>query len=198
VVEGGAGQRSPSSSRSCRLKPSWRVTALIRAGIHAAEVVAAATGDDEDNLVVSMLARFEFGVRRVVGRVNNPKNAWLYNPDMGVDVAIDQPDLMAKLIAEEMSLGDMLLLLKLRRGEYTLVEEKLSPGSQALGVAIKDMALPETCVIAAVIRQGKVLTPRGQMQFEAGDEVLAVVDNTSLATLRQLLAPNLGPKPKGS
>jgi trk system potassium uptake protein TrkA len=74
-------------------------------------VVAAVTGDDEDNLVIATLARFEFSVRRVIARVNNPRNAWLYTPAMGVDAALNQADLMAKLIAEEMSLGDMMILV---------------------------------------------------------------------------------------
>ena len=96
-----------------------------------ADVVAAVTSDDEDNLVVSTISRFEFGVRRVIARVNDPDNAWLFTRDMGVDVALNQADLMAKLIAEEMSIGDMVTLLKLRRGQYSLVEVKVAPGSTA-------------------------------------------------------------------
>ena len=91
---------------------------LAGAGIRSANVVAAVTGDDEDNLVVSTLARFEFDVPRIIARVNSPKNAWLFTPQMGVDVAINQADLMARLIAEEMSLGDMMTLIKLRKGQY--------------------------------------------------------------------------------
>src|SRR5574341_1251673 len=118
------------------------------------------TADDEANLVITSLARFEFNVPRVIARVNDPRNAWMFNSEMGVDVALNQADLMAKLIAEEMSLGDMMTLLKLRRGEYALVEEKLRPVSKALGIPLKDMNLPMTCVIAAVIRKGSLLIPR--------------------------------------
>ena len=164
-------------------------TVLEAAGIKRAQVLAAVTAEDEANLVATSLARFEFNVPRVIARVNDPRNAWMFTAEMGVDVALNQADIFAKLIAEEMSLGDMMTLLKLRRGEYSLVEEKLRAGSKALDVPLKDMPLPETCVIAAVIRQGKVLIPRGNMVFEAADEVLAVVDNASVEALKAWLSP---------
>ena len=160
---------------------------LEAAEIRRAKVVAAVTAEDETNLVITSLARFEFNVPRIIARVNDPRNAWMFNAEMGVDVALNQADVMAKLIAEEMSLGDMMTLLKLRRGEYSLVEEKLRPASKALGTQLKAMRLPETCVIAAVIRKGKLLIPRGDMVFEAGDEVLAVVDTSASEELRTLL-----------
>jgi trk system potassium uptake protein TrkA len=162
---------------------------LEKAGIEEADVLAAVTGEDETNLVVTTLGRFEYHVPRTIARVNNPKNAWLFNEDMGVDVSLNQTDMLAKLIEEEMSLGDMVTLLKLRRGEYSVVEEKLPPGSKILGTPLKDLPLPETCVIAAVIRGGKVVIPRGNMLFEEDDEVLAVVDNKALGELRDLFAP---------
>jgi trk system potassium uptake protein TrkA len=162
---------------------------LEMADIRRARVLAAVTGEDETNLVITTLARFEFNVPRVIARVNNPKNVWLFTKEMGVDVALNQADILTKLIMEEMSLGDMMVLLKLRRGEYSLVEEKLPPHSQFLQAPLKDLPLPETCVIAAVIRQGRVLAPRGNMKFEAGDEVLAVVSNDFLLALKQLFAP---------
>ncbi len=161
---------------------------LEAADIHRAKVLAAVTVEDEANLVITTLARFEFGVPRIIARVNNPKNAWMFGPEMGVDVALNQADILAKLIAEEMSLGDMMTLLKLRRGEYSLVEEKLPPGSALLAAPLKDLHLPEKCVIAAVLRRGQVMIPRGDMRFEAGDEVLAVVDNASMGNLRRLFS----------
>ena len=164
-------------------------SALESAGIHQAQVLAAVTGEDEANLVATTLARFEFNVPRTIARVNNPKNAWLFTPEMGVDVGLNQTDILAGLIVEEMSLGDMMTLLKLRRGEFSLVEEKLPPGSQFLGRPLKDLPLPATCVIAAVIRSGQVLIPRGNMQFEVGDEVLAVTDARSLPVLKELFRP---------
>ena len=162
---------------------------LEEAGIEHAEALAAVTGEDETNLVATTLARFEYHVPRTIARVNNPKNAWLFTPEMGVDVSLSQTDILAKMIAEEMSMGDMVTLLKLRRGEYSVVEEKLPPGSKVLGVPLRDLPIPETCVIAAVIRGGKVLTPRGNMIFEVEDEILAVVDNKSQGELRDLFAP---------
>ena len=106
---------------------------LETAGIHQADVVAAVTGTDETNLVIASLARFEFGVQRIIARVNDPVNAWIFTPKMGVDVALNQADLLAHLIAEEMSVGEMMTLLKLRKGEYSLVEEKVHPSSTASG-----------------------------------------------------------------
>jgi trk system potassium uptake protein TrkA len=160
---------------------------LERAGIRRADVVAAVTGDDEDNLVIATLARSEFSVRRVIARVNNPRNAWLYTPAMGVDAALNQADLMAKLIAEEMSLGDMMILVKLRRGEVSLVEERIEAGSAADGSAVRDLPLPDGCTLAAVIRQGEVLAPRGDTVLKAGDELIAVARADQQARLSALL-----------
>ena len=133
--------------------------------------------------------RFEFNVPRTIARVNNPKNAWLFTPEMGVDVSVNQTDILVKLIFEEMSMGDMMTLLKLRRGEYSLVEEKLPPGSKVIDIPLRELPLPKACTIAAVIRQGKVLTPRGDMIFKEDDEILAVVDNKSKQALMELFAP---------
>jgi trk system potassium uptake protein len=160
---------------------------LEAAGIRQAKVLAAVRAEDEANLVITSLARFEFNVPRTIARINDPDNAWMFNAEMGVDVALNQADILAKLIAEEMSLGDMMTLLKLRRGQYSLVEEKLRGSSRALGIPLKDMRLPPTCVIAAVIRKGQILIPRGDLTFQAEDEILAVVDDGSLETLRDYL-----------
>ena len=162
---------------------------LEAAAIHRANVVAAVTGSDETNLVVCSLARQEFKVPRVIARVNNPKNAWLYTPEMGVDVALNQADLLAHLIAEEMSLGDMMTLLKLRKGLYSLVEEKVAPNSAAIGKALRDLAIPPRCVLAAVIRKGELIVPRGDMVLQAADEVLAVVHSAEKSQLAALLGP---------
>ena len=161
---------------------------LEAAGIRSTQVLAAVTGDDEANLVITTLARFEFNTPRTIARVNNPKNTWLFSPEMGVDVALNQTDILTGLILEEMSTGDMMTLLKLRRGKFSLVEEKLPPLSNVLGIPLRDLRLPATCVIAAVIRDGEVITPRGNLEFEEGDEVLAVVDDQSMDDLHELFA----------
>jgi len=163
---------------------------LEAAGIHRANVVAAVTGSDETNLVVCSLAHLEFKVPRVIGRVNNPKNAWLYTPEMGVDVALNQADLLAHLIAEEMSLGDMMTLLKLRKGLYSLIEEKVAPNSAANGKAVRDLNFPQRCVLAAVIRKGELIVPRGDTVFQTADEVLAVVHSAEIPQLAAILGPS--------
>ena len=151
-------------------------------------MVAAVTGFDETNLRVTHLARFEFRVPRIIGRVNSPKNAWLFTPEMGVDVAINQADMMAHLIAEEMSLGDMMTLMKLRKGQYSLVEEKVHPTALAVGKAIRDLKLPTECVLAAVIRKGELIIPRGDVILQPADEILAVVHSNEITALAKLLA----------
>jgi trk system potassium uptake protein TrkA len=160
---------------------------LDMAGIKKADVVAAVTGSDETNLVVCSLARQEFNCPRVIARVNNPKNAWLYTPEMGVDVALNQADLLAHLILEEMSLGDMMTLLKLRKGLYSLVEQKVQPNSTANGKAVKDLNVPPRCVLAAIIRKGELLVPRGDTILQSADEVLAVVHSTEKPQLAAIL-----------
>ena len=162
---------------------------LEAAGVMKANVLAAVTGSDETNLVISSLARFEFRVPRVIGRVNNPKNAWLFTREMGVDVALNQADILARLVAEEMSLGDMMTLLKLRRGEYSLIEEKVHPLSPAAHKALRDLVLPAECTITAIIRRGQLLIPHGDTLLEPADEVLALVHHSQLGGLAALLGP---------
>jgi trk system potassium uptake protein len=162
---------------------------LKQAGLEKANVLVACTNDDAANLVLCYLARTVFKVRRTVARINNPRNAWLFDKNFHVDETINQADVMAHLIQEEMSLGDMMTLLKLRRGRYSLVEEKVPPGAKAIGVAIKDLGLPDQCVIAAIIRKGQVTLPRGTIAFEEGDEVLAVTDDEGAKQLAILLEP---------
>jgi trk system potassium uptake protein TrkA len=161
---------------------------LEAAGIRTANVVAAVTGADEINLVVTSLARFEFGVLRTIARVNNPKNAWMFIPEMGVDVALNQADLMGHMIAEEMSLGDMMILIKLRKGQFSLVEEKVAPTSLVAGKAIRDLDLPPRCVFTAVLRKGEMLVPHGNLVLQPADEILAVVHASDLDHLAAMLA----------
>jgi trk system potassium uptake protein TrkA len=163
---------------------------LEAAGIYKANVLAAVTGSDETNLVVCSLAHLEFKVPRVIARVNNPKNAWLYTPEMGVDVALNQADLLAHLIAEEMSLGDMMTLLKLRKGLYSLVEEKVHPDSIANGKALGDLSFPSRCALAAIIRKGELTIPRGDVVLQPADEILAVIHSDEISQLATILGPS--------
>ena len=163
-------------------------SALEQAGIANADVVAAVTTSDEENLAICYIALAKYNVRRTIGRVNNPKNAWLFNETFHVDVAVNQAEIMSHIIEEEMSMGDMLTLLKLRRGKFSLITERIILGAKAVGVAIKDLALPEHCVIAAIIRQGEVIVPRGITVIQADDEVLAVTDSEGSKQLLALFA----------
>lgn len=169
---------------------------LEAAGIRNAQVLAAVTTSDEENLSLCYFARTRFNVRRTIARVNNPRNSWLFDQKFHVDVAMNQAEIMASMIEEEMSMGDMLTLLKLRRGNYSLVEEKIPPGAPAIGVPIRDLGLPDQCVIAAIIRKGEVIVPRGVIPLEADDEVLAVTDEDGAEKLADLFTPTTTVQPK--
>jgi trk system potassium uptake protein TrkA len=160
---------------------------LEAAGIRQADVVAAVSRADETNLVITSLARFEFNVPRTSARVNTPKKAWLFTPEMGVDVALNQADLMAHLIAEEMSLGDMMTLLKLRRGQYSIVENRVDPRAVAAGKPVRELDLPHECVLTAIFRGGELIIPRGETILQPDDEVLALVHISQLDRLASLL-----------
>ncbi|MCE1255682.1 MAG: TrkA family potassium uptake protein [Anaerolineae bacterium] len=160
---------------------------LEAAGIKQASVLAAVTGEDETNLVVTSLGKFEYHVPRVIGKINNPKNAWLFTRDMGVDAALNQATILARLIAEEMSLGDMMTLLKLRKGEFSIVEEKIHSESQAVGKKVSELHMPVDCVLAAIIRQGLMVIPHGDTVLEPEDEILAVVHASQVSQLSQLM-----------
>jgi trk system potassium uptake protein TrkA len=162
---------------------------LESAGIEHAQVLAAVTGEDEDNLVVTTLGRFEFGVPRIIARVNNPKNTWLFTAEMGVDVALCQSDILAKLIAEEMSLGDMMTLLKLRKGEYSIVEEKVHPQAVVVDKSLREIELPPQCVFVAVIRKGQLIVPNGDTVLAPVDEIIALVHASQVAKLAELIGP---------
>ncbi|MBM3136087.1 MAG: TrkA family potassium uptake protein [Chloroflexi bacterium] len=147
---------------------------LKEVGVSRADVVAVMTGDDEDNLVASLLAKFEFNARRVIARVNNSKNESLFTPDMGVDVAVSQAHIMAKLIQEQIGVGELMTLFKLQQGNLDLVQETLPADSRAVGKAVKDLGFPKESVLVAVVRGPRVLIPYGDTVLQAGDEVLAL------------------------
>jgi len=159
---------------------------LIQAGIERVNVLAAVTSVDADNLALCYYARVRYGVPRTIARVNNPRTAWLFDQKFYVDVALNQPEILSSLIEEEMSLGDMVTLLKLRRGNYALVEEKIPKGAPVVGKSIRELKLPATSVIAGIIRSGEVLMPRGDTVFQPGDEVLAIVDHDAADDLAVL------------
>lgn len=162
---------------------------LEEAGLRRANVLVACTDNDATNLVLCYLGRQAFQVPRTIARINDPRNAWLFDEKFHVDVALNQADLLAHLIQEEMSLGDMMTLLKLRRGRYSLVAEKVPAGAKGIGAAIRDLGLPNECVIAAIIRHGKIELPRGDSTFQAGDEILAITTEEGARQLAALFEP---------
>ena len=164
-----------------------RLGVLEMAGIRSSDVLVAVTGDDEVNLVFVMIGRLLYNVPRIIARVNNPKNAWLFTPMAGVDVALNQAELLSRLIVEQISLGDVMTLLRLRQGELALVTHRLSAGSQADGRRIAELNLPPGCLLTAVIRGTDILIPHGETVLQAGDEILAVVREGSEATFRARL-----------
>ena len=160
---------------------------LELAGVARAQVLVASMASDAENLSLCFIARERFRVPRTIATINDPRNAWLFDAKFRVDVALNQADILASLIEQEMSLGDMMTLLKLRRGRYSLVEDRIQPGAPAVGVALRDLPLPRNAVIAAIMRQGEMIIPRGQVAFEAGDEVLAIVDAEAAEVVAALL-----------
>lgn len=161
---------------------------LRESGIAEAQVFAATTTSDEVNLSLCYYVKEKYKTGRTIARVNNPRNAWLFDSKLHVDVAVNQAELLSRLIEEEMSLGDMMTLLQLRKGRYSLVEEKIPVGAKALGIQIKDLKFPENCVIAAIIRSGEIIIPRGSTMFETGDEVLAVTDDDGAKSLSEMFS----------
>lgn len=167
---------------------------LDAAGIRQAHAMAATTKEDATNLSLCFIARKLFGVPRTIARINNPRNAWLFDEKFHVDVALNQANVLAHLIQEEMSLGDMMTLLKIRRGSYSLVEEKVEKGAKAIGVELRNLGLPEECIIAAIIRDGQVTLPRGATTFQEWDEVLAITTPESARQLSELLSAESHPE----
>ena len=162
-------------------------TVLDRAALREADVVVAVTGDDEDNLVISLLAKEEYAVPRVLARVNDPANEWLFDPTWGVDVAISPPHLLTALVEEEVLTGDLISLLKLQRGEIELLEVRLAPDSAAVDHRVEQLRLPPDAALVAVVRQGRVLPARATMPLIEGDEVLALVGSDQIEALRAAL-----------
>jgi trk system potassium uptake protein TrkA len=167
------------------------VSSLYAAGMADADVVVSATGDDEDNLVISLLAKQEFAVPRVVARVNHPKNRWLFSEAWGVDVSVSTPHLLTALVEEAVSVGSLVRLLQLeggRGGGARLVEVTLADDSPAAGYSIADLEVPRDATIVAVVRDTHVVVPRGDTVLDTGDEVLALVTADSEDVVRSILA----------
>ena len=161
---------------------------LERAGVMGADVVIAATGSDEVNLVVSTLAKVEYQVPRVVARVNNPRNSWMFNESMGVDVGINQADLLARSVQEGLDMEDVFTIMRLGKDDHALVQVEVRPGSGAVGRRVSDLSLPDQTVIIAIDRAGDIIVPNGDTGLCEGDNVLAFTSEAARQELRRALA----------
>ncbi|HEX8095365.1 potassium channel family protein [Jatrophihabitans sp.] len=156
------------------LADACELSNLEDAGLEEYEVVISATGDDKVNLVVSLLAKTEFSVRRVVARINHPANEWLFNESWGVDVAVSTPRVLAALVEEAVSVGDVVRLFTLREGQANLIEVTLPPGAPCAGLPLRDVQLPSDAAMVAIIRGSRVIVPTPDEPLEPGDELLFV------------------------
>jgi trk system potassium uptake protein TrkA len=154
------------------LADACEVSSLEEAGIAGCDVVVAATGDDKTNLVLSLLAKTEFAVPRVVARVNRAENEWLFTDQWGVDVSVSKPRLMAALVEEAVSVGDLVRLMTFRQGQANLVEITLAPDAPYVGRPVRDVPLPHDTALVAILRGGRVLVPSPDDPLEAGDELM--------------------------
>jgi len=150
------------------------LASLEAAGLQTCDVVIAATGDDKVNLVVSLLAKTEFAVRRVVARVNDPRNEWLFTEAWGVDVAVSTPRMLAAMVEEAVSVGDLVRLLTFRQGQANLVEVTLPEDTKLAGQPVRSLQLPHDAALVTILRGGRVIVPQGDDPLEAGDELLFV------------------------
>jgi trk system potassium uptake protein len=156
------------------LADACELSSLDAAGLQDCAVMVAATGDDKVKLVVSLLAKTEFGVPRVVARVNHPKNEWLFTDAWGVDVAVSAPRLLTALVEEAVSVGDLVRLMKFDRSDASLVELTLPPDAPVVGRRVGDVDLPPDCALVVILREGRAVVPSPDSTLEPGDEILAV------------------------
>ncbi len=160
------------------------IASMDNAKLDQCQVMVAATGDDKVNLVSSLLARTEYGVPRVVARVNHPKNEWLFDSSWGVDVAVSTPRIIAALVEEAVAVGDVVRLFSIGKGAANLVELTLPDGSKCIGKTVDEIEIPENASIAAILRDGRIFTPKSHDQFAAGDELIFVATPAAEAQLK--------------
>jgi trk system potassium uptake protein TrkA len=147
---------------------------LASADVRAAEVMIAATGDDEDNLVISWLSKQEFGVPRVISRINNARNEWLFNESWGVDVSVSTPALITSLVDEAVEVGAIIQLMTLAHGRMRLIEVTLDSNAPAVveNLTLDELRLPDSLRVVAVVRNEQPLVPSGTMHFLEQDHVV--------------------------
>jgi trk system potassium uptake protein TrkA len=167
------------------LADACELASLEEAGIETCDVVIAATGDDKVNLVVSLLAKTEFAVRRVVARINHPDNEWLFTEAWGVDVAVSTPRVMVALVEEAVSVGDLVRLMTFRQGQANLVEITLPQDTPLAGQSAGSLDLPRDAALVAILRGGRVIVPTSDDSIEAGDELLFVASHDVEPAIRK-------------
>ena len=160
------------------------ITSLDKAALGSAQVLVAATGDDKVNLVASLLAKTEYGVPRVVARINHPKNEWMFDSSWGVDVAVSTPRIISALVEEAVSVGDVVRLFSFRKGQANLVELTLPDSSSCIGKTVEEIELPQDASLAAIVRDGSVIAPTASDVFSAGDELLFVASAAAEALIK--------------
>jgi trk system potassium uptake protein len=163
------------------------ISALQDADLAHCQVVVAATGDDKANLVLSLLAKTEYGVPRVVARVNHPKNEWMFDESWGVDVAVSTPRMLSALVEEAVSVGDLVRLLSFRQGEADLVEFTLAADSPVLGKRVGSLSWPPDTALVAIVRGPRVITPSADDLLDVGDELLFVIAPEQETALQAML-----------
>jgi trk system potassium uptake protein len=172
------------------LADACEISSLEEAALHRCNVVVAATGDDKVNLVVSLLAKTEYGVPRVVARVNHPKNEWMFNEAWGVDVSVSTPRMLSALVEEAVSIGDLVRLFTFRQGDANLVELTLPADATIVGTRTGDVSWPDDTALVTILREGRVLVPSPDDPLEAGDELLFVAAPEREEQLEDLLSPH--------
>jgi trk system potassium uptake protein TrkA len=170
------------------LADACEIASLDDAGLERCHVVVAASGDDKVNLVVSLLAKTEYGVPRVVARINHPKNEWLFNESWGVDVAVSTPRLLSALVEEAVSVGDLVRLMTFRQGEANLVELTLPEDAPLVGQLVGSVSWPQDTALVAILREGRVLVPSTDDTLEGGDELMFVANQSVEDELGELLS----------
>ncbi|MGB9303219.1 MAG: TrkA family potassium uptake protein [Mycobacterium sp.] len=172
-----------------RLGDACELSLLESIHLEDFDVVVAATGDDKVNVVLSLLAKTEFAVPRVVARVNDPRNEWLFTDAWGVDVAVSTPRMLVSLIEEAVAVGDLVRLMEFRRGRANLVEITLPDDTPWGGKPVRRLQLPRDVSLVTILRGPRVIVPEGDEPLEGGDELLFVAAADTEEQLGKLLLP---------
>ncbi len=159
---------------------------LEKAGVRSCNALVCTTGMDETNLTAAMMAKFEYDVPKVVARVNNPKNAWLFNAGMGVDVQINQANLLGHMVADDMNYNSMMTLLKLSKGEYSIVRVRVDYHSPTVDKSIAEIELPDKALLIALYEDDTLIIPHGETVIRAGQHILAFADDTAMKELNRI------------